>query len=198
MTDSGKELSGSIRQFRKMFIDLSKLLQTVDELMRNEGWVYPPSDRGSQNNVVLAASATINYPERWMPYVLFRFYTKPNRPSILSYVSVLLDDDVDGEYRLEEPLVTAGFFDYGNKEADQWEAWWCKWHMYSDEADRKDDGSVISSYGGWKEEWKKEEQGITYPFEEFKVFARPLVELTTPEIVKAKITDELLKLLEVA
>lgn len=73
-------------------------------------------------------------PKKWIPNYIFRFYTNNDHKNILAYVSILLDDDIYGDYRYKimEPLITAGFFDYGvgNNVDDDWEYWYAKWYGY--------------------------------------------------------------------
>lgn len=97
----------SLRQLRRLYQQLAALLSGADRYMGNHGW-------GPQglNYVFANLSYTLSAPQKWMLQDLFRFYRSVDVKHILSFVSVILDD-VDNPTNLTEPLVTAGWFDYG-------------------------------------------------------------------------------------
>src|SRR3546814_5561004 len=55
-------------------------------------------------------SYSINSPDQWMPWEVFRYYKHKDHPTLLASTAVLLDDF---EGRIPEPLVTAALFAFG-------------------------------------------------------------------------------------
>jgi len=170
MNQDGREITKMFRQMTLLSEQLSVLLVTADDLMKRNQW------EKYSNTVTAYISQHVQVPKYWNPNFLFRFFTNKDNPHILAFISVLLDDDVDGEYRgLEEPLLTTGYFKYpGDKSTtENLEYYYAKWYgYYGDLHDHK----LRVSEPGWKEKLKKSEE---YPFDSFVCFARPLVALTS-------------------
>lgn len=188
MSEDGKNILEMVQQIRKLCEQISLLLRTVDEQMSNEGWE-------AWNNVVLSeSSASLLASEKWFPHELFRFYIREEHPEILVFVSILLDSySYSGldkyEDELTEPLVTAGYFDYGQgKKVGDWEYWYARWFGYME--DRKDDGTIHESKMDWQKGWDE-----TYPFQSYKCFGRPLTSITNAQDVESKIVNPLLGIL---
>jgi hypothetical protein len=183
MNEEGKNIKKMIQQMTAFCEQVSLLLATSDDLIKKEGW-----DKYS-NTVTSSISQHVQSPKYWIPNFLFRFYTNKNTPNILLFVSVLLDDDVDGEYSgLEGPLITAGIFNYrhDNKVLDNFDYYYAKWYgYYGDLRGLK----VITSEPDWK---MKLEKGEDYPFESFMCFALPLIEITNAKDINEKIIKPLL------
>ena len=87
-----------------IFKDISRLLETVDDLMEKNGW--NPAWKTQKNLCLLQTSTSLKKPHQWMPSEIFRFYKK-NDGYKLSFVSILLDDDIDEWYTILEPLIKA-------------------------------------------------------------------------------------------
>jgi len=172
MSEDGKNILKMVEQIRKLCEQISLLLRTADEQMGKEGWE-------AYNNVVLSeSSASLLAPEKWFPHELFRFYKNGDYPHLLAYVSVLLDSySYSGldkyEEELTEPLVTAGFFDYGQGKqvGDNWEYWYSRWYGYMEK--RKDDGTIHASEKNWHEDGgEKDKYGQQITMEQWKKFEK--------------------------
>jgi len=186
MSEEGKNILNLFKQVRAFCVQVSNLLLTVDEQMGAEGLE-------SYNNTAIAySSASIMNPKQWVPDSFFRFYNLKEHKNVLVFVSILADDDVSQQYKLKlnEPLITAGFFDYGKgKEVgDNFDYWYSSWLGYI--ANYIEDGKIYESKSSWKEDEKED-----YPFESWKCFGLPLISINKAQDVSSKITKPLVNLL---
>lgn len=181
-----------VKQVTKFCEQSSLLLRTIDDQMSKEGW------EACSNTVTVGGSNSVLCPECWFPNILFRFYEHNDHKQLLVFVSILLNDDVDGEYKLVEPVVTAGYFDYGaGKEVGKnWEYFYAKWYGYNMKHGNEE--TIFKSEKNWKEEWLKKfpkDDVESYPFESWKCFGLPLISITNARDVESKIVNPLLKIL---
>src|SRR5207245_6025333 len=118
---------------------------TADILMADEGWK-------TTGSTCISVSYTLLYPRFWLPRDFFRFY-KNNPGHSLTFVSVLLDD-AENESHVEEPLLTAGWFNYGSGReiGNQWQYSYARWHLKM--PGRIDEGKLLSADS--KDWWPKE------------------------------------------
>ena len=115
MTEQGKNILIATREIRQLFENVSLLLLTSTDLMTKAGWV-------PYGNVATAGgSQSINFPSYWMPQDVFRFFTHKEKEHLISFVSVIFDD-LNDPVAIEEPLISAGWLDYGkgNKVGNKW------------------------------------------------------------------------------
>jgi len=186
MTEEGERILGRIRQ---------TLLRTAEKAMERKGWV-PES-----NNAVTGASGMISLPKAWLPSTDFRFFTNNAFPSLLAFISVLLDDENSGEYTIPEPMVTAGLLDFGQgrkASETEWDYWYSEWYGYSSwyGAKRERNDWPIIQMGptdDWKTKWKGAGANEV-TFQSFKCFGMPLITVTNDEDVQSKIVTPLLAL----
>ncbi len=124
------KLRNFIRDIRTFCQQSAALLDLADRVLADHGW----ETAQSQNIAFANNSASIAFPKRWFPTELFRFYKPPGRFDRLAFASLLLDDDPDGTYTLDEPLASAGVL---YLQADQdllyqvKEYWWSRFHGYA-------------------------------------------------------------------
>jgi hypothetical protein len=188
MSTDGENILKVIKQTRSICEQISLLLRTIDEQMKKAGW------NSEGNTAIVESSLSILQPLQWMPSDVFRFYRNENCPNRLAYVSVLLDDDKWKEYTIKEPLITAGFFDYGQtkvgQQGDNWLYWYARYYGYlAKEKGLNPDGHPFHfdpRTARTGDDWGK--------FESAEVFALPLTTITSSHDAKSKITDKLLEL----
>lgn len=184
MSEEGKNILKLVKDIRLFSEQCSLLLRTSDELMQKKGWKAPSKTVSSR------ISQSVTLPAQWFPEVLFRFYQNNRKSSLLLYVSIILDDDLEKSYPepISEPLVSAGCFDYGQgKKADKYEYFYAKLYGYMN--DREDQGKIHISWDGWKKDY-----GDWWHSESFKCFGLPLVSVSDSRDLEAKIIAPLLKL----
>jgi len=186
MDDDGRKIVGMFKQVRSFFEQVALLLQNLDDQFEKEGW------KKDSNTVTSNTSQSLTNYRAWFPDYLFRFYRNNRISNILTFVSVLLDDDLDGEYKdkIEEPLMTAGcfVFDKNKKIVDDFAYWWAKWYGYY--GDIKKLEHKIST-----DNWKEEKECNEYKFDDYACFALPLVSIENVQDVKEKVIKPLLDLI---
>jgi len=188
VSNDGENMLKLVKQMKQLCEQVSLLLRTADEQMRKADWK-------EEGNVAISdSSASIDNPERWIPIAVFRFYRNGKHPNHLAYVSILLDDHWEGEYTIKEPLVTAGFFDYGQEKVgnvwSNWQYWFARYYGYlsAEYPNLMPDGQPFhfdprtAQTGDWGE------------FKSAEVFALPLTSITNADDVASKITSKLISL----
>lgn len=191
MSENGKNIINVIKEIRQLSEQIHLLLSTSDELMKEKGW--EPFNK----TVMVEHSNSLDIPEEWYPYYLFRFYKK-DKSNFLLYIGILLYNDNEGYYEItEQPLITAGYFDYGQNKVtlNTFEWWYAKWFGYLEE---KADGIIYSSDDNWKDNWKassNEDSKINYPFINWKCFGLPLTNITNSDELQSKIIKKLIDIL---
>ncbi|MHA1941414.1 MAG: hypothetical protein ACW97P_06780 [Candidatus Hodarchaeales archaeon] len=186
MSNDGQNILELFQQARRICEQVALLLRSQEAQMEKKAW---KTDRSTG---VSDLSYSIKYPTWWIPIVVFRLYKNENYPNKLAFASVLLDNHWDNEYSLTEPLVTAGFFDYGNEEVNgDWQYSFARIYGYlyknqnweaNGEPFSFDRAMLSSSHKG--------------NFKNGKVFALPLVSIKNDKEIKSKITNKLLTLVE--
>ena len=185
MSNDGENVLKLVRQMRRLCEQVAMLLRTADEQMAKADW-------STESNYALSElSYSILNPTQWIPINAFRFYRHKDYPNRLAYVSALLDDHWDRGYTIKEPLMTAGFLDYGQAKISDDENWYARYYGHlSKDHDLRADGQPFSFD---KTMLPPDLQG---KYESGKVFAVPLVSITNSDDVKSQITSKLLNLLK--
>jgi hypothetical protein len=116
MSVDGGNVLALVKQMRKFCAEIHLLLRSIDDKMAESEW-------NSYGPAVSDSSTSFASPERWIPICVFRFYAHKDYPKKypgrLAFVSVLIDDHWDRKYSIKEPLLTAGYYDFGNAEVGE-------------------------------------------------------------------------------
>ena len=172
-TDGGKNFLKLVEQIRRLCEQIQLLLKTADGLVAHNGW-KPLSSQ------VTNVSGNVEYPRNWVPQTLARYYTNTAQQHLLLFVSVVLDNRDNGDVFFEEPLVSSGWFDYGQEnKLVNWEYWWGQCHVYMSE--RADDGVLRGSEGGIR--WP----APSMVFKRASTLALPLVIIRDSEALKTSV-----------
>jgi hypothetical protein len=188
MSIDGTNILKMVQQTRNFCDQIATLLKTANVQMKKHSWE-------SMNTAITETSQSINYPTQWIATAAFQFYKNKNYPNRLLYISVIFDNDVDEEYTIEEPIVTAGSLDYGNGQVEENlgnEVWWYS-RLYGYLQKYPDQKNGDDGYS-----FDKKTARLLDPqghFESGELFAVPLVLLRNDKDIKMKITDRLLGLL---
>ncbi|WP_155893856.1 hypothetical protein [Cystobacter fuscus] len=190
MNSPGADLLALLQDVRTLHNEVGRLLSTGEEILRERGW------RGASNDSSATAyySTGLDNPKQWMASEAFRFYRSDDgAPGVLAFVSVLLlphASDLD-KLKLEEPLVTAGWFQYVQiptiTTSVQWHS---RWHGYSERTPRAD-GSWVETLA--TEIGKTEMDRYRYGFTRVRTFGRPLVQIDSPATLDALVIQPLLE-----
>ena len=141
MSNDGKNITECWAEMRKIFEQIILLIQTADTKMI-EYKLEKASPAPIDVNQRLWRD---NWRQQLLPSEIFSlYYTKDDK--ILCFVSILLHDpnllhypENDYYQEIKEPIITAGWFDYGDKEIENnWQYWYSRFHGYM--KDRIDDG----------------------------------------------------------
>jgi hypothetical protein len=137
MSDDGRNILKAVRAIRRLFGDISLLLQTADIPMAEGGW------KPKENQAVRYAGI-LSYGSDLMPCEIFRVYGSDSAPHLETMISVILDDRTDSGL-LDEPLIATMLFDYGVSEKVKggWNAEYAGWHLAI--PGRRDDGVAVSA-----------------------------------------------------
>lgn len=202
MSEDGKNIVKLMTEIRTLCKEISALLETADRIVERDNW---SSINNRSSTVTEAVSKDLGKPFEWVPEFLFRFYTnKQSCPHILLYVAVILDNRKNdpaytpkGKERFEEPILTAGYFDYGNEEVVEENVWkeaYCKGHFFSN--DLCYDGKIwpvepkeMKCFA--KQEKDKNLVKFTLPLK-LKSLALPLIDISDPNNLKERVIDPLL------
>ena len=117
MSDQGKQILESTRNFREYLENVSNLLSTAGDMLEKHGY------ETCSNTACIGVSSTIKRPNYWILEDAFRFFTLKNG-HILVVISAILDD-IENPDALVQPLVSAVWFKYGKEvEVEDW-----KWNF---------------------------------------------------------------------
>ena len=106
MSDPGKQLLESTRNFRNYLVDIGRLLSTAEEMLKKQGF-----ERAGNQAVDKNSSASIEKPEWWLLYDAFRFLKHKDNIRLMVVISVIIDFG-DDEVSLEQPIVSAAWYKY--------------------------------------------------------------------------------------
>jgi len=179
MSGDGKNIVGLMQQLRKLCEQISLLLMTADSLMSDRGW------KAEAAQPFAGLSYTLSSPRFWIPQDFSRFYKNDDLRHILGFVSLVLDD-AESRTNLEEPLLTAGWFDYGPGEevGKRWQYSYVRWHLKMPQ--RSDDGRLLLASSTT---WPKE----PLPFLRVSTLGVPLTSIADAEALKSGIIEPLIQ-----
>jgi hypothetical protein len=111
MSVSDQEVVESFRQFRRFCRQVQLMLGTADAMMAVDGWMNPG---GNASAAYGDTSQSLAKPDLWLPQYFCRFYVHAQRPGILAFLSVILDETPDPKL-VTAAIASAGWFDYGKR-----------------------------------------------------------------------------------
>ena len=180
MTEEGQKILCAVQQIRELHSNISLLLLTADAAMGKSGWRNAKADK----TAISDQSYSIDLPERWMPWEIFRFYKHEAYPSFLASITVLIDD---AERRITEPLIAASIIDFGSgKPIANFQNW--LGGIFKSLGDRVENGKLCKATTEQiPESWHDN-------FERVWCFAHPLSEVTSENFLREKVVDRLIGL----
>lgn len=181
MNEMGANVIKLLNQVRTLFRETALLLKTTDQYMADVGWKI-----ATPTNICVQLSMLLDWSHWWFPYFAFRLYKNEQYPHFLSFVAVIFYDR-DGKLHVQEPLLSAGWNDYGKGNtvpADEVGGDSVLWHP--EMPGRRDDGVLISVDP--RQQWPDEK----YKPYRTTTLAVPLIEITNAEQLKSRVTGPLL------
>ena len=185
MNAQGKELLESIKSVRNFLGDISQLLMTADGIMGEKSWepIWGASCLGD-------LSYNVSMGNKWMPREAWRPYkNKELYPNVIAIITVFLDD-YQREYKLSEPIISTSYFVFPeDKTGDTIKLdfrqtrcfGWCK----------TPHNGTIDSIDNYEPNWK-----TTYGWKHMEAFGWPLVVITKETLLKEKIIDPLVQMID--
>ncbi len=180
----GKQILTGLSDTREFFEQVSLLIRTAEEFLRDKGWDT------LFGNKCTDITAHLYKPRKWMPTEIYRFFvagedSEENKDMVL-FVGVLLDSD--GAWGgFKEPWVTCGLYHFNNEKFDvrKFSYWnWVRAHL----DDKHDVDGVFHDYECSPEE-QEEWEGPVYQ----ATMALPLTAIDSAQALKSKIIEPLLQ-----
>ena len=190
MNDKGKNIVCGFGKLRKFCHEVSLLLKSAQDLMKDEDW-----NRAKPDDVFYTRSGIDDH-EWWLPQEVCRFFENPDFPRLSCYIAVIVDDP-DEKSPVEYALISAGCIVFRpGMRRDKLEHWMSHWHLLIDS--RKDDGSPCRDDEPQKT-GKPKQKGDEEPpasFLRVTTFAYPLDKIANCKTLNEKIVLPLWKVIE--
>lgn len=180
MSEDGKNIIGMLQQLSKLYEQIALLLKTSDSLMKVKGWTL------AGTNVFGGLSYTAANPQGWIPRSFFSLYENEKSPHVSAFISVVLGKR-EKNLNDQEPLLTAGWFDYGlgKQMGNRFNYDWPHWHLNMPQ--RNDEGRLTSADA--RTFWPKDKA----PFSRVSTLGVPLTSISSSEELKNKLIEPLLR-----
>lgn len=180
MTESeGEIIRRAIGQIRELHRNVSLLIKTAEAALLEEGWVNIQSGSYGLHEF----SYSIDRPEQWMTWEVFRYYKHNDYQTKVVSVAVLLDD-ADG--RLAEPIVTTAMFEFDFPEKVGYENWYAA--LFKAVPDHEADGKIYAvSRQDLPPSWQSD-------FDRARCFAWPLVSINSETDLRQNVVQRLQKM----
>ena len=107
MSDDGKQILESTRNFRSYLENIGKFLSTTKDMLSKLGY-----ETAYDKTAVYAESASLDNPQKWLPETVFQFLQHKENKHILLGISVIVDD-LTGSESITQPVISVLWFDYG-------------------------------------------------------------------------------------
>jgi hypothetical protein len=180
----GHQILIGLIETRKFFDQISLLIRTTEDLLRDEGW------EPLLGNKCADLSAHLYRPKKWMPREIYRFFIvsedgEENRDMVI-FTGVLLDvENAWGGF--QEPWVTCGLYQFNTEKFDvtkfgYWD--WVRAHL----DDKHDADGIFHEYKCSPEE-QEEWEGLVYQ----ATSALPLTAIDSAQALKQKLIEPLLQ-----
>ena len=130
MTETnGRQILTGLAETRKFFEQVSMLIRTAEDILRDEGW------EAVFGNKCADVTSHLYHPKKWMPSEVYRFFvagedSEVDKDKVL-FIGVLLEDK-DGWGGFQEPWVTCGLYQFNvDKDVSKSIDWsWVTTHLY--------------------------------------------------------------------
>lgn len=186
-SETGTQLAGFIRAVRGLCGSVAGLLATADGMMASHGW-EPVGGSQCWGDMSFA----IDFPARWFPFEVFRFFQSAQASNVLAVITVVLDGrGEEGSHPPEEPVVGALWFHYGTEKPgarqNGWDWWYARWTTYFEPA----------PHGVWQTQRVADLSDTdrarhSYRFERVRGFTIPLADVTNAGVLESRIVEPLL------
>jgi hypothetical protein len=179
MSDFDQSVKQMMGQLTTLYSQCALLIKAADALFLGKKWT-------TKTNQCVSLGIVPDSSRSWFPHDVFRFYEgdEPSSAHIMPFVSIILNDREKPE-NLPQPMLTAGWFDYGSEHevGKDYRFWYA--HVWTWIEERRQDGGFVTvvqkeAWPTWKQAW-----------ETVTVTAVPLRSVTTQDELNAKIVAPL-------
>jgi len=179
MNDQSEIIVETIRQTKKIYEQVSRLLETADSLMQEAHW-------NTDSSTAIYGSGAIYNPRLWVPSTVTRRYASEGHPGIRKILAVLLDDE-EGCGGFDIPIVIGTTLIAQSKEdqVPKWETWDASW-WYLKYTDRSINGQMQILIP--EEVYREDKRGLAA----VHVFAFPLMSIVDGDSLKQDVIGQLL------
>jgi hypothetical protein len=181
VNETGRQILNGLAEMRRLFGQISLLIQTADTVLAEEGWSCISGNRCTE------LTGHIRRPEKWAPRIIYSFYSlsKDSEPpdgkrNVILFLGVLLDQErAWGGF--QEPWLTFGVDEFLPNIR----------YTYEDEViapliDQRDPDGAFHTWDHEKDEGKAER--LIYQ----SAAALPLVSVKSEEDIRRLVIDPLL------
>ena len=179
MENKGQIILKGLAETRRFFEQVSLLIRTAEEDLKEQGW--EPISSSYQSFDI---TSHLSRPQKWMPRWVVRFFINDEHENILIYIGVLLDGA--GTWAgFREPWITCGLFEYLEEKSphENWALDWVTTHL---DFEKDPDGKFRLR------EYPPEERESESISKE-STMALPLVEITDVNTLKEKVIVPLIE-----
>ena len=176
MSTEGTHIYEALDQARKLLVEIARMLEDCDRLMKDRGWDAPKSES------VSGISTSINRPHKWMPYVVNRIYVNDEFPKITKVVAVILENEWnDG---LSEPLVVGSTYQSVDNEPVTFSFWDHSWWWFKlTDGEANGEVKTITSSESDTAEFNKAFSRFT----KIELFGHPMVAVSSTDTIDSRI-----------
>jgi hypothetical protein len=180
--DAGQQILKGLRETRAFFEQVSLLIRTADDLLRDDGWDNLFGKKCAD------VTSDLYRPKKWMPAEIFRFFIAPkesHHKDIILFVGVIFDQE--GAWQgFTEPWVTCGLYQCRD---DIDTAKFSDWDWVSSQLEHEHDPDGKFNCLTFTPDQQEESDGVIYQ----AVMALPLMSIGSAQDLKEKVVEPLLK-----
>jgi len=191
MSEDEKNILNAMKQVRNLFKEFALILETIDDQLEGKGF-----ETITGSTCLADGSSSLYSPTYWMPTHVLRFYQNAHYSNLQLYVAIYFDDDNRQDYLLNQPIISAGVFDFQTKKVTFNGSYDRAKFFFEACAFLKKTqfipGEILTL--SIDMDWKKEVGD--YAFDSATCFAYPLLSIKNSSDIEEKITKVLLKIIE--
>ncbi|WP_437191134.1 hypothetical protein [Planctomicrobium sp. SH527] len=193
MNDS-QHMAVAFHHLRRLCQDIALLLKTSDEIFKRHGW-----STQSGSGCLYAGSASLDWPDYWLPRQFYRSYCNLSHDRFLVYVAVVIDLPKGREQEEGIVLITAGGLKYAEADPSRSvprreETNLYRWHLLRADLESCNGPSWHAKPFAWNPHrlWKGWEKSHSM-FESAVTMAMPLHEVSNSADLESRIIEPLLR-----
>jgi len=178
-TNKGKNISLAIEYVQRIFRESNQVIRHLDNLMEKESYSHLYG-----NTVTRDLSHDLEKPEQWLPDSIFRYYRQTDDNKTIRGITITYWND---EEPIEEPILIGAVFTCSKFDVQE-RKYWDIWRLWF-----KDDEEKLKSIDGNFHDCNLEDEEVKDRIIKAKVFAIPLVSISSNEDIYNKVYKRLIE-----